>query len=245
MRTHWWSWMVVAAALTGSGAYVAAEQLDRGLVTALDRIGGNLLGTDGFDAVLLDPPDPVELERLRIYLSEAQRHPVEIVVTSTPPDPVLEPPEPVRAFFRLTIGGPGDIKLEFDPNAGDIIPCVLPPDDLSGIAAPPPDSNSAGNWRPGLVTALGEVGANLLGAGAFDAVIAAPPEPIAPQRLRLFVSKTTRVEFVLQSPPEPVHVFFRMTVGGPEVELQLDQRAAAMRVPLQIEYADLSALVAR
>lgn len=223
--------------------HLSAQRLDAGLVSALDRVGGSLLGVDAFDAVLAEPPDPVEPERLRIYLSETQISPVEIVVVNSP-DPGLDPPDPVRAFFRITVGGAEGLKLEFDSRTGEIIPCVVPPADLSDIAAAPADSvNSAGRLRPGLATALGELGANLLGVGAFDAVLATASDPIAPPRLRLFVSSRTRIEFVLTAASDPVTPFARVVGGGPEVELQFDVNALGTRVPPAIEEADLSAMV--
>ena len=59
-------------------ATASAADLDGGLVTAMDRIGGNLLGPAAFDAVLFDPqPDP---PRLRLFFSETQSQPVEILI---------------------------------------------------------------------------------------------------------------------------------------------------------------------
>jgi hypothetical protein len=175
-----------------------AHAADPGLVTALDRIGGNLLGPAAFDAVLFDPqPDPPVV---RLYLSTAQAQPVEVVLVTEPGE--ANPPEPVRAFFRMTIGGPAGLKLEYDPNAGDIIPCVVP-QDLDVVAAAPLDGTRPGTLRAGLVTALGAVGQDLLGA-RFAAVLATPPEPVAPQRLRLYVPRSSRLELVLENPPEPV-----------------------------------------
>jgi hypothetical protein len=223
-------WMLMALALAaGLAGRATAQQLEPGLVTALDRIGGNLLGASAFDAVLQEPPDPVQ-PPLRIYLSAAQSHPVEIILVTA------NPPEPVRAFFRVTVGASGGLKLEFDPNAGDIIPCITPAD-LTGFPAAPADSgNGTATWRAGLVTALDEVGGNLLGAGQFDAVLANPPDPIEPQRLRLFVSRTSPIEFVLSDPPDPIRVLFRMVVGGEEVELLIPGGG----VGVAIEEADLS-----
>ena len=100
------------------------------------------------------------------------------------------------------------------------------------------------NFRAGLVTALGEVGKNLL--ATFGAEIVTPPDPIQPQRLRLFVSSKSRVEIVLiggpgeLDPPGTVRAFFHMILGGEEVELQLDDDFAG-RV-IHIENADLSDL---
>src|SRR5687768_13585439 len=109
--------VLLAASLAVAAPTQAADQ---GLVTALDRIGGNLLGPAAFDAVLFDPqPDPPVV---RLHLSTAQAQPVEVVLVTDPGE--ASPPDPVRAFFRMTIGGPAGLKLEYDPNAGDIIPCV-------------------------------------------------------------------------------------------------------------------------
>jgi hypothetical protein len=227
-----------------------AQTLDRGLITALDRIGGNLLGNDRFDAVLVDPPDPVAPERLRIYLDPANPSAVEIVFTRSvdPPAPIDEspvasnPPEPVRAFFRATVGGPDGLKLEFDPATGEIVPCVMP-GDLSGIAAAPPDSgNGAGALRPGLVYALAEVGTNLLGAGAFDAVLTTPPDPVAPQRLRFLVSKTAQIEFVLNNPPEPVMPLARIVFEGTELMVLYNSEAVGTR-GLLLDDVDLSGIL--
>lgn len=230
-----------------AATHANAQSLDRGLVIALDRIGGNLLGTDAFDAVLQSPPEPVEPERLRVYLTPSATA-VEIVVTrlANPPEPVAgppsetSPPDPVRAFFRMTVGGSELMKLEFDPSPGEIIPCVLP-EDLSDIAAAPADTGKgARSLRPGLVTALAEVGANLLGAGAFDAVLNAPPDPIVPQSLRLFVSKTAQIEFVLQAPPDPVHALARIVVGGPNMQIWFDPAVGRARAEHRIHQSEHS-----
>ncbi len=230
---------------------VDAQQLDRGLIQALDRIGGNLLGAEGFDAVLInppepvaDPPDPVAPERLRVYLNPESATAVEIIVVRVDAGGEVSvagtPPEPVRAFFRATVGGPSGIKLEFDPTLGEIIPCVTPAD-LSGIEAAPPDAgNVKGAIRAGLVTALAEVGANLLGAGAFDAVLSNPPDPVSPQTLRVFISKTAQIEFVLNNPPDPVmpplaHIF----VTADTVTVKYDLETGGTR-GLNVEEADLS-----
>jgi hypothetical protein len=220
----------------------SAQQFDPGLVTALDRIGGSLLGASAFDAVLTDPPEPFVAPNVRIYLSLSQAQPLEIVLINPPePDAGSNPPDPIRAFFRMTVGGPEGLKLEYDPNSGEIIPCIEPGEDLSGIGPAPADSgNGTGNLRAGLVAAFGQVGANLLGAGQFDALID-PPDPIAPQRLRLVVSKTAHIEFVLSDPPEPIRALARLLVGGNEIEMQFDA-AFGSRVPVKIEDADLSGI---
>jgi hypothetical protein len=224
---------VVAATVLSLAVATPALTADRGLATALDRIGGNLLGTSAFDAVTFDPqPDP---PAVRVYLSTRQAQPVEVVLVTAPGE--TNPPDPVRAFFRMTVSAAGP-RFEYDPNAGEIIPCVLPEDDLTPIPMAPADAGrTVGALRPGLVNAFGEVGRNLFGAG-FDAVLANPPDPVQPPRLRMLVPRTSRLELVLVNPPEPVAVM-RMMVGGPEVCLQshVDAgRAGAVR----IEEADLS-----
>lgn len=235
-------WVLTFTLGAAMSVTAASEQFEPGLVTAMDRIGGTLLGTAAFDAVLTDPPDPVQPQRLRIDLNLAQTHPVEVVLITSPGE--ADPPEPVPAFFRMTVGGPDGLKFEFDPTVGEIIPCILPPADLSTLPLAPADSgNPTPSLRAGLVNALGEVGGNLLGAGKFDAVIVDPPEPVQPQRLRLFVSGKSPVEIVLftspgaANPPDPVRAIFHMVLGGDEVELQLGD---ASTEPVHIEHVDLS-----
>ena len=242
MRRQSWIPLAVAVTALTAGAAGAAE-LDGGLITAVDRIGGNLLGPNAFDAVGFDAqPDP---PRLRLFLSEKQTHPVEIILVTAPGE--SEPPEPVRAYFRLTAGGLEGLKLEFDSKAGEIVPCIVPPD-LGALALAPEDNvktNPA--LRAGLVTALGEVGKNLLGAGKIDAVLF-DPQP-DPPRVRIFLSKeqASLVEIVLtaapgeQNPPDPMRPFFRMVVGGEEVTLEHDRDAGGRAMPA-IEPADLSDL---
>jgi hypothetical protein len=239
---------VAALTLTlGGGARpaLAAEppepdRLDGGLVTALDRVGGNLLGRSAFRAVLQEPPEPDEPQRVRLYLSTVQAHPVEIVLVTTPSE--VDPPEPDRAFARITVGGPEGLKLEFDPSAGEIDPCWKPTD-LSGIAAAPTANGKvASSFRAGLVTALGEVGGNLLGGSAFRAALADPPEPEQPQRLRLFVSKTAPFELVLAEPPDPDRAAFRIEMEGRELELMFDPAALGSREAPRVEPVDLTGL---
>ena len=219
-----------------AASVAGAADLDRGLVTAVDRIGGNLLGPAAFDAVLFDPqPDP---PRLRLYLSAEQTHPVEVVLMT----PVKDPEEG-RALFRMTVGGPEGVKLEFDPKAGEIIPCVLPEDDLGLIEAAPLDGAAAANFRGGLVTALGAVGKSIFGGGGFEAVAFDPqPDPPQPARLRLFVSRANPLEIVVVNPAASGRPMVHMVLGGPEVTLQGDPGAGGERLEARIVDADLSAL---
>jgi hypothetical protein len=220
-------------------AAIGAADLDRGLVTAVDRIGGNLLGPAAFDAVLFDPqPDP---PRLRLYLSAEQTHPVEVVLVTAPGE--LNPPDPVRAFFRMTVGGPEGVKLEFDPNAGEIIPCVVPEDDLRVIGAAPLDGSALANFRGGLVTALNEVGESIFGGSGFEAVAFDPqPDPPQPTHLRLFVSRANPLEIAVMNPAASGRPMLHMVLGGPEVTLQGDPDAGGLRLEARIVEADLSAL---
>jgi hypothetical protein len=213
---------------------MAAQQIEPGLVTAMDRIGGALLGTSSFDAVLTNPTDPVQPQRLRIDLSLAQGSPVEIVLVGASGE---------RAFFRMTVGGTEGLKFEYDPTSGEIIPCIEPPVDLSAITLAPADSgNPTPGLRAGLVNALGEVGKNLLGLARFDAMIADSPDRLQAQRLRLFVDWTSPMDILIIGGPEPVRPIFRMVLGEEEeVELYPDHDLAGHLV--NIQEADLSALV--
>jgi hypothetical protein len=229
-------------------ATASAADLDGGLVTAVDRIGGNLLGPAAFDAVLFDPqPDP---PRLRLFLSEAQSQPMELLIGGPGDSGEENPPEPVRVFFRMTVGGGESIRLEYDPKPGEIIPCIEPPADLSGIALAPADNLKTGaNLRAGLANALGEVGKNLLGPGRIDAVLF-DPQP-DPPRLRLFLSREQAhlVEVVVTKgiggpgDVDPLRPFFRMVVGGEEVTLEHDREAGGRAMPA-IEESDLSGISA-
>jgi hypothetical protein len=225
---------------------MAAQQMEPGLVTAMDRIGGTLLGTSSFDAVLTNSSDSVQPQRLRIDLSLAQGSPVEIVLIGGPGD--TNPTDPVRAFFRMTVGGTEGLKFEYDPTAGEIIPCIEPPADLSAIPLAPADSgNPTASLRAGLVNALGEVGKNLLGLGRFDATIAESTDRVQPQRLRLFVDWTSPMDILIiggpgdNDPSVPVRPIFRMVLGGAEeAELQVDENLPRL---IEIVEADLSSLV--
>lgn len=232
--------LTVGLALLAAGsAGASASSLDSGLVTALDRVGGNLLGSAAFDAVLADPPDLIAPSTLRLHLSPVQERPVEVVLT-VPGG--TDPPEPIRAFFRLTVG-PAGVRLEHDPTAGDIIPCIVPAD-LSDLAAAPFDGgNGEARFTPGLIAALAAVGEDLLGSGAFDAVLASPPEPIAPAPLRILLSwrQTSPLEIVLNSPPDPI--FLRLPLGGEELVIEHDAGAGGAGRHLEIETADLSGLL--
>jgi hypothetical protein len=217
---------------TVSQNMAAQQQMEPGLVTAMDRIGGALLGTSSFDAVLQNPLDPVQPQRLRIDLSLAQSSPVEIVLIGA------------RAFFRMTVGGTEGFKFEYDPTAGEIIPCIEPPADLSAIPLALADSgNPTPGLRAGLVNALGEVGRNLLGLGRFDATIAESADRLQPQRLRLFVDWTSPVDIlVIGGPADNLRPIFRMVLGGQEeVELYPDHDLPGHLV--NIQEADLSSLV--
>jgi hypothetical protein len=225
---------IAMSALVLCATNMAAQQMELGLVTAMDRIGGALLGTSSFDAVLLNPTDPIQPQRLRIDLSLAQGSPVEIVLVGGLAD--------THAFFRMTVGGTEGLKFEYDPTAGEIIPCIEPPADLSAIPLAPADSgNPTPGLRAGLVSALGEVGKNLLGLSRFDATIAESTDRVQPQRLRLFVDWKSPVDILIVGGPEPARPVFQMVLGGEEeVELTLDENLPRL---IQILEADLSSLV--
>lgn len=204
---------------------MSASALDSSLVTALDKIGGNLLGHAQFDAVQT-------ADGLNLHLSTAQSHPVEIILLTATG----------RAQSRLTVGG-GAIKLEYDPNAGTVIPCIVPETVPLNIAPPPADSGkSAPGFTQGQIQAFAQTGQNLLGGDVFDAAFDPQPDPPA---LRLYFSQVqpVPVNIVLANPSAPDTAILRMTAGTPEPDGELhvhfDQNAFA---DLPLAQADLDAV---
>ncbi len=154
----------------GARVLVAGIQPDpfaEGLVTAIDRIGGNLLGDAVWDAAGVPVPDDGSPQALRLFVATGPPNPVELILAF--------PPDPIAPFFRATVGTDGSLTLEFDSVAAGFpdFPKVVAAD-LSAVGQPVPDDGERqeGNFNDGLVIALDKIGGNLLGEGTWDATAA-------------------------------------------------------------------------
>ncbi|MCI0588674.1 MAG: hypothetical protein L0323_17750, partial [Planctomycetes bacterium] len=223
----------------GLGARALVAGIDptpfaEGLVTALDRIGGNLLGDAVWDAAAPIPEDGSPAP-LRLFVATDPPNPVELILAY--------PPDPVAPFFRATVGTDGSLTLEFDSVAAGFpdFPKVVPAD-LSAVGVPVPEDGEPqeGNFNDGLVIALDKVGGNLLGEGTWDATAGAGINPCF--RVWLGAIPSHPIELVLY-PPDPIAPFFRLTLGTDGgLTLEFDVVAAGDMDFPEVLAADLSGL---
>ncbi len=229
----------LALGLGASAAAVAAGmELNEGLVTALDRIGGNLLGDAVWDAAGIGPPDDGSPASLQLWVAASPPSPVELIMAL--------PPDPQTPFFRATLGTDGSLTLEFDSlAAGDRDFPEVVAADLSAVGQGPPDDSQPqeGNFNEGLVTALDKIGGNLLGEEVWDADAVGGIIPCI--RVWLAANPSSPVELLLV-PPDPIvppDPFFRATLGTDgSLTLEFDVVVAGDRDFPEVLAADLSGL---